>query len=166
MIQANNLEKSSQKVTLALLATQSLSSASFMMVFTVGSIIAVALAGGNSQWTGVPSTLVMVGAALIAYPVGRLMDRVGRRPGLTLGFAFGILGAVIAGLAVINNSLLLFLLGVFLIGFNRGTNDLGRYAAAEANVISKRARAISLVVLGGTVGSITGPGLIRNRRPG
>lgn len=160
MIHTDNSEKIGQKTTLVLLATQSLSSASFIMVFTVGSIIVVALANGNSQWTGVPSTLVMVGAALIAYPVGRLMDKVGRRPGLALGFVFGVLGAVMAGLAVINDSLLFFLLGVFLIGFNRGTNDLGRYAAAEANVISKRARAISLVVLGGTAGSITGPVLI------
>lgn len=161
MIHIDNLEKTSQKITLTLFASQSLFSASYIMVFTVGSIIAVALAGGNSQWTGVPSTLVMAGAALIAYPVGQLMDRVGRRPGLALGFAFGVLGTALAGLAIINNSLLLFLLGVFLIGFNRGTNDLGRYAAAEANVISKRARAISLVVLGGTVGSIAGPGLIK-----
>ncbi|HXV42967.1 MAG TPA: MFS transporter, partial [Anaerolineae bacterium] len=34
-------------------------------------------------------------------------------------------------------------------------------AAAEANVPTKRARAISLIVLAGTVGSITGPGLIK-----
>lgn len=161
MNHADSLEKTGQKITLALLASQSLFSASFIMIFTVGSIIAVALAGGNSQWTGVPSTLVMIGAALMAYPVGRLMDRVGRRPGLALGFACGVVGAAIAGLAVMGNSLLLFLLGIFLLGFNRGANDLGRYAAAEANVISKRARAVSLVVLGGTVGSITGPGLIK-----
>lgn len=43
----------------------------------------------------------------------------------------------------------------------KGVNDLGRYAAAEANVAEKRARAISLIVLAGTVGSITGPGMIK-----
>jgi MFS family permease len=131
------------------------------MVFTVGSIIAVELAGGNSLWTGVPSTLVLVGAASIAYPIGRLMDREGRRPGLVLGYVFGILGTIIAGLAVVNGSLYSFLLGVLLIGLAKGANDLGRYAAAEANVLSKRARAISLIVLAGTVGSIAGPGLIK-----
>lgn len=157
----NNLEKFGQKITTTLLVTQSLFSASFIMLFTVGSIIAVQLAGGNSQWTGVPSTLVMIGSAAIAYPIGRLMDRVGRRPGLSLGYVFGIVGATVAGLAVINGSLWIFLAGVFLVGWARGANDLGRYAAAEANVRSKRARAISLVVLGGTVGSITGPALIK-----
>jgi MFS family permease len=158
---ATNLEKSSRKITATLVATQSLFSASFIMVFTVGSIIAVELAGGNSQWTGVPSTLVLVGAAVIAYPIGRFMDRAGRRPGLTIGYVFGILGTVVAGLAVINASLLIFLFGVLLIGLAKGVNDLGRYAAAEANVADKRARAISLIVLAGTVGSITGPGMIK-----
>jgi MFS family permease len=156
-----NLEKSSKKITATLVATQSLFSASFIMVFTIGSIIAVELAGGNSQWTGVPSTLVLVGAAAIAYPIGRLMDRAGRRPGLMLGYVFGILGTGIAGLAVIKETLPLFLLGVLLIGLAKGANDLGRYAAAEANVPRKRARAISLIVLAGTVGSITGPGMIK-----
>jgi MFS family permease len=157
----NNLERLGHKITAALVAAQSLFSASFIMVFTVGSIIAVELAGGNSRWTGVPSTLVLVGAASIAYPIGRLMDRAGRRPGLALGYVFGILGAGVAGLAVVNESLFTFLLGALLIGLAKGANDLGRYAAAEANVPSKRARAISLIVLAGTVGSITGPGLIK-----
>jgi len=157
----SSLEKSGQKITSALLVSQSLFSASVIMLFTISSIIAVQLADNNSQWTGVPSTLIMVGAASIAYPIGRLMDKKGRRMGLSVGHIFGISGAVIAGLAVINESLLIFLLGVFCIGLAKGVIDLGRYAAAEANIVSRRARAISLVVLGGTVGSVSGPALIK-----
>lgn len=155
------LEKAGQKITAALLITQSLFSATFIILFTVSSIIAVELAGGNNQWSGVPSTLTLLAAAMIAYPVGRLMDRVGRRPGLSLGYFFGILGAMIAGWAVINQSLTIFLSGVVFIGLAKGVNDLGRYAAAEANAPHKRARALSFVVLGGTVGSVTGPSIIQ-----
>lgn len=154
------LEKAGQKITTALLISQSLFSASVIMLFTISSIIAVQLAGDNSQWTGVPSTLIMAGAALVAYPIGRLMDQTGRRIGLSLGHLFGIAGTLVAGAAVIQESLWLFLGGVFMIGLAKGVIDLGRYAAAEANIVSKRARAISLVVLGGTVGSISGPALI------
>jgi MFS family permease len=156
-----NLGKLGRKITLALLAAQSLFSASLIMVFTVGSIIAVQLAGGNTQWTGVPSTLVLVGAAMMAYPMGRLMDRIGRRWGLTIGNLIGVLGALAAGWAVVQGSLGQFLVGVFMMGLARGAIDLGRYAAAEANPARKRARAVSLVVLGGTVGSIFGPILIK-----
>ncbi len=155
-----NLEKISQKINFTLLASQSLFSAALIISFTVGSIIVVELAGGNRQWTGVPPTIVLVGAALIAYPMGRLMDRIGRRPGLSLGYLFGVAGAVTAGWAVIIRSLPMFLFGLLLLGLNRGTNDLGRYAAAEANPVHRRARAISLFVFGGTIGSVGGPALV------
>lgn len=58
---------------------------------------------------------------------------------------------------MIIGSLPLFLLGTLLFGLNRGTNSLGRYASADANPPRLRARAISLVVMGGTVGSVFGP---------
>ena len=159
-MQKTNLEKIGRKITLTLLAGQSLFSASSIISFTVSSIIVVELAGANKGWAGVPATLSLVGAAMVAYPMGRTMDRFGRRPGLALGYLFGIVGTLVAGWAVINQSLLQFLLGSLLFGLSRGTNDLGRYASADANPASQRARAISLVVLGGTFGSIAGPIII------
>jgi MFS family permease len=155
----NDLEKAGQRTALVLLISQSLFSASSIIAFTVGSIIVVQLADNNSQWTGVPSTLALVGAALVVYPMGRLMDRAGRRVGLSLGYIFGISGALISGWAVVQQSLPVLLAGVLLAGLARGVIDMGRYAAAEASRPDRRARAISLVVLGGTVGSIVGPSL-------
>jgi len=155
------LEKLGRKITLALLVSQSLFSASRIMTFTVASIIALQLANDNSQWSGVPSTLGQIGVALTAYPMGRLMDRAGRRRGLTVGYLVGIGGAIIAGVAVIQQSLVGFLIGVFFMGMTKSGMDLSRYAAAEANLPLKRARAISWVILGGTTGSILGPTLIR-----
>ena len=116
--------------------------------------------GGNAGWTGVPSTLVVAGAALMAYPIGKLMDRVGRRKGLSVGYMLGIGGTLVAGQAVISGSLPIFLAGIFVVGMTKGVLDQGRYAAAEASPEHKRARAISWVVLGGTAGSILGPSLI------
>ncbi len=156
----DNVDKLGRKITLTLLASQSLFSASSIMIFTVSSIIVVQMANNNG-WTGVPSTLTLVGAAMGAYPMGRLMDRVGRRRGLSAGHLVGISGALVAALAVINTSLPVFLLGMLMMGFTRGALDMGRYAAAEANLPHRRARAISLVVLGGTVGSVGGPALLK-----
>jgi MFS family permease len=156
------VEKLGQKITGALLLTQSLFSASLIMTSTVGSIVILSLVNNNSQWAGVPTTVSLIGSAIIAYPVGRLMDRYGRRAGLSVGYLLGIMGALFAGTAVLQHSLVFFLLGTLLLGCNKGTVDLGRYAAAEANVPGRRARAISLVVLGGTVGSIVGPTLIQH----
>jgi MFS family permease len=156
----DQLEKTGQKITWALLGSQSLFSAAMIISFTVSGIIVVELAEGNKQWAGVPGTVLLIGAAGAAYVMGRFMDRFGRRPGLTLGYLFGIGAALLAAWAVINQSLTLYLLSIIGMGLNRGTNDLGRYAAAEANPVHKRARALSLVVLGGTFGSIFGPLLV------
>jgi MFS family permease len=105
----NNVERAGQRTAFVLLISQSLFSASSIIAFTVGSIIVVQLADSNSQWTGVPSTLALVGAALVVYPVGRLMDRVGRRVGLSLGYIFGISGALVTGWAVVEQSLPVFI---------------------------------------------------------
>ena len=156
----NELEKISRRITFTLLVGQSLFSASFIMAFTVGSIIAVELANDNSRWSGVPSTLVVAGAALMAYPMGKFMDHFGRRLGLSIGYLLGVVAASVAALGIITTSLWIFLGGFLLLGLTRGIIDQGRYAAAQASPPSRRAQAISWVVLGGTAGSILGPGLI------
>jgi MFS family permease len=143
-----------------LFTTQSLFSAGYIMLFTVCSIIAVRM-GGSTTWTGVPVTLILAGASLGAWPIGRFMDRHGRRLGLSLGQLSGMTGSLIAGTAVLYDQLGLYLAGLFLIGIARGTLDMGRYAAADANPPAMRARAISLVVLGGTVGAFVGPSLLK-----
>ena len=89
------------------------------------------------------------------------MDRWGRRNGLSLGYIFGVIGMTIAGIGTLLQSLPLFLFGIVFMGFSKGVIDLGRYAAAESNSAKRRAKAVSLVVLGGTVGSIVGPTLIK-----
>jgi len=154
------LEYSPNKIIGTLVISQSLFSLSMFLNFTLASIVAVDLAGGNDQWTGVPSTVMLVGSALMAYPAGRLMDAIGRRNGLSLGHFIGIIGALVTMGAVIIGSLFGFLLGTFVLGLSRGPLEQGRYAAADAALPEKRGRAISLVVLGGTVGSVVGPMLV------
>lgn len=155
------LRYSEKKIVGALLVSRSLLETSMILVFTIASITAIDLAGGNKQWTGVPSTVGIIASAAVAYPVGRLMDRAGRRIGLILGHLVGLVGGVAAAWAVVEGSLLLFLGAIFVMGAGRGAVELGRYAAADASPPSRRARAISLVVLGGTVGSILGPILLK-----
>jgi MFS family permease len=154
------LDYSPGKITLTLLASQAFSSASIILLLTVASIEAVRLGGGDEKWTGIPSTLMLVAQALAAFVMGRLMDRIGRRAGLSLGHAFMLTGAVVAGFGALMGAMAVFLAGIFVLGLASGTLDLGRYAAADANPPERRSRSISLIVLGGTVGSLTGPSLI------
>ncbi len=148
-----------RRLTWLLFFGQSLSSAAFIAGATVGAIIGEQLSG-RPALAGLPSATYLLGSALAAYPAARLMERAGRRVGLSLGFVIGITGALICGFAVLRGSFLGFLLGMWGMGVTRGVMDLGRYAAAEMNPVAQRARAISTVVLGGTVGAILGPALV------
>jgi MFS family permease len=148
-----------RRLTYLLLLGQSLSSAAFIASATVGAIAGAQLSG-RDELAGLPAAAYLLGAALASYPAARLMERVGRRLGLVTGLALGVVGALLNGIAINQGSFLLFLIGYTLMGATRGFTDLGRYAAAEMHPLAERARAISLVVLGGTAGAILGPALV------
>lgn len=148
-----------RRLTWLLFFGQSLASAAFIAGATVGAIIGEHLSG-QPALAGLPSATYLLGSALAAYPAARFMERAGRRPGLSTGFLIGTVGALVCGFAVLQGSFLGFLLGMAGMGVTRGFTDLGRYAAAEMHPAAERARAISTVVLGGTVGAILGPALV------
>ena len=147
------------RIVSILFVTQSLASAGMIATFTVNPIVGASLSG-NDALAGLPGALLQIGAATAAYPAGRLMARFGRRPGLTAGFAFGMAGMMVSGTAIMLSSFLLFLFGLALIGVARGIVDQARYAAADAQPIDLRARAISTTVFASTVGAIGGPALV------
>jgi MFS family permease len=138
---------------------QSIGSAALIANATVNPIVGAELSG-NDALAGLPSTLLLLGAASASQPAGYLMQRVGRRWGLALGFFVGLVGMIVGGFAIVTHSFALFLLGLLLIGGARGAVDQSRYAAADAQTPERRARAISTVVFAGTIGAIVGPKLV------
>jgi MFS family permease len=148
-----------KKITVVLFLVQSLSSAGFIAAFTVNALVGVELSGQRSM-AGIPETVRVLGQALAALAWGYTMERIGRRRSLAMGQVVGVIGSGIAGAAIIARSFPVFLLGMALMGMARASADLGRFAAAEVHLPTERGRAISNVVLGGTVGSIVGPLLV------
>jgi MFS family permease len=147
----------------ALMATlfvaQVLGSTGHSIVMAVGGILAAAITGTNA-WVGVPVAVAALGAALASWPLSRLMARVGRRPGLTLGYGLAVVGAGLGMAGVLAGSFTLLLLGMALFGVAQTSNLLARYAAADVTPASERGRAMGLIVWGATIGSILGPNLM------
>ena len=145
-----------RKITITLFAAQSFGSAGFIAAATINSLVGAKLSG-EPAWAGVPSSVYQVGGALAAFGWGYGMDRLGRRGGLTLGLILGVIGAGIAGGAVLMQSFMLFLVGLALMGAANSALQLGRFAAAEVHPPAERGSAISNVVIGGTMGAVFGP---------
>lgn len=151
-----NLETLARKITGVLFAQQSLASAGFIAASTLNSIVGKELSH-NSSWAGVPTAVYQLAAAFSAFLWGYVYDAIGRRKGLTTGLLSGAFGSGVAFYAIATQSLPLFLTGLIFMGIANSAVQLGRFAAAEVNKPEHRGRAISNVVIGGTVGSIVGP---------
>ena len=147
-----DFSKLARKITWVLFANQSLASAGFIAAATLNSIVGASLAN-HAGWAGVPTAVYLLAGALAAFGWGYLFDSMGRRNGLVTGLLLGALGSGIAFYAIVIHSFIFFLGGMVLMGIANAAVQLGRFAAAEVNQPKNRGRAISNVVIGGTVGS-------------
>lgn len=153
------MERIRLRIVSALFVAQVLFTAANIAAFTLSPIIAAGL-GGSDGYAGLPSTLSLLGRAALAYPAGWLMDRIGRRLGLSLGFLVGVAGAVLSALAIREGSLTLFLWAAFALGGMRAAGEQSRYVGAEIFPRARRARVIGLIVFAGTIGAVGGPLLV------
>jgi MFS family permease len=152
----DNLAHVARKITVVLFTQQSLASAGFIAASTLNSIVGNELSH-HANWAGVPSAVYLLAGAFAAFAWGYVFDAIGRRGGLVAGLIVGVLGSGAAFFAIMQSSLAVFLGGMVLMGTANAAVQLGRFAAAEVNLPENRGRAISNVVIGGTVGSVVGP---------
>lgn len=153
-----DLARLARKITFTLFLAMSLGSAGFLVAGTVNAIAGAEISG-NPAWAGLPAAMFTLGTALSAFILGIVMEHFGRRVGMLLGVGAGLLGTVLAAMAIGWVSFPIFLVGMVFSGSARAALQLGRFAAAEVHPPQQRGRAISNVVIGGTVGSILGPWL-------
>ena len=151
--------------SIALLSTaQILSGLAAGSVVSVGSLMAVKLAGSDA-WAGSVTTASTLGAALSSLALARLAASRGRRISLVTGLALASLGATSIILSAVLSSFLLLLVGGALMGVGSAANLQARFAATDLSTTRTRARDLALVVWMSTAGAVTGPNLIRLGAP-
>jgi len=141
-----------------LFLTTGLATMAGIMIATVNPLVAAGMMGAAGA--GIPSAATLLGQASSSYAWGRLTHASGWRKGLTLGLLLGGLGLLASTFGVVRGAQGVFLGGLLLAGMAFAVVLLSRFAAGEIVPAGQRARSISIVVLGGTLGAVFGPLLV------
>ncbi|MFI7022426.1 MFS transporter [Micromonospora sp. NPDC049900] len=145
-----------QRRTLRLLCgTQVLGGIGVTIGFAVGALLVAEIAGTAAA--GLAQSAAVVGGALLAVPITRVITGHGRRPGLAVAYGVGALGGTLIVVAAATRWIPLIFLGMLLFGGGSAANLQARYAAVDLAAPARRARHLSLVVWATTVGAVAAP---------
>lgn len=131
---------------------------------TLGGLTGIYLLGPDKSLATLPVSGFHLGAAMGAIPAALLMRQLGRRLGFMSGALVGAAGGCLAATAVVSGSFVLFFLALAAVGFAHAFAQQYRFAAADTGTEAFRARAISLVILGGIAAAVIGPQTVIHTR--
>jgi len=109
---------------------------------------------------GLAQTSAVLGAAALALPLARLTAKGGRRLALAVGYMAGVIGSIFAITGGAQQNIFLMLIGTFLVGAASAAGYQARFAAIDLATTETRAKQLSFVVWGSTIGAVTGPNLM------
>ena len=143
-----------------LAAAQALTGANAAVVFATGSIVGATLAPSMSLAT-LPLSIYMLGLAAGTLPTGMISQAYGRRAAFIAGTGCGALCGLIAAVAILYGSFVLFCFATFLGGIYGAVSQSYRFAATDSASVAYRPKAISWVMAGGVFAGFLGPQLVQ-----
>jgi len=148
------------KVVKTLAAAQVLSGVGVAGTVAAGSLLVSSITDSETL-AGLAQTSAVLGAAALALPLARLTSKGGRRLALSVGYCAGVVGSVLAILGGAHRNIVLMLMGTFLVGAAAAAGYQARFAAIDLATNESRAKQLSFVVWGSTIGAVTGPNLMQ-----
>ena len=148
-----------QRVVRTLASAQVLSGVGVAGTVAAGSLLVSSITDSETL-AGLAQTSAVLGAAALALPLARLTARGGRRLALSVGYASGVIGSIFAILGGAQRNLSFMLLGTFLVGAASAAGYQARFAAIDLATNETRAKQLSFVVWGSTIGAVAGPNLM------
>ena len=142
-----------------LAAAQALAGANSVVFYATGAIVGSTIAPDASLST-LPITLFVLGMASSILPFGTLARKRGRKAAFMVGTGAGMITGLMAAVAMMLGSFLLFCCAAFLGGAYAAVALSFRFAATDGVSPERRARALSLVMGGGVLAGIIGPSLV------
>ncbi len=157
-VPAGVVSSAQRRTVRTLVASQAIGAMGITIGIATASLLAKDISGSEEQ-AGLAQTFQVLGSALAAFLLARLMGLRGRRFGLVTGLLLGSAGAALCVVAGAVESMPLLLFGAMLLGSTTAANNAARYAATDLAEPSRRARSLSMVVWATTIGAVLGPNL-------
>ena len=142
-----------------LVAAQAILGSQVAMIFVIGGLIGQQLSPIACLAT-LPISCIVFGSMTTAPWLSALMQKFGRRIGFSAGAIGGLVGAIIAAYALIQNNFWIFVIGSYFTGIYMSSQGFFRFAAVDTVSEAYRPKAISYVMAGGLLSAIIGPQLV------
>jgi MFS family permease len=139
--------------------SQCFTGAGMSFAFGLGPLMVIALTGSSSM-AGLSVGLIGLSRFLVSYPVGRITDTFGRKPGILLGLTLALTGALITGSSMLVGSFLVLVAGLLVFGMGMNGAQQLRVAATDMFPPNRRAQALGYLALGSLVGLVVSPVVI------
>ena len=139
--------------------SQSFMGASTQLGYGMGPLMVVTLTGSASL-AGLTVALFGFSRFLVAYPVGKITDTYGRKPGIQLGLGLSLVGTIIVGVAMLLHGIAALVVGILIFGMGFNAAQQMRVAAADMFPPRLRAMALGFVATGSLIGLVISPVLM------
>ncbi|MEA2984543.1 MAG: hypothetical protein QOD94_797 [Alphaproteobacteria bacterium] len=145
------------KRNMALFAlSQSFTGAGMQFAYGLGPLMVIGLTGSASL-AGLSVSLIGFSRFLVSYPIGKITDTYGRKPGILLGLVLALVGSVVLGLSLTFRSPALFVVGMLVFAMGMYGAQQLRVAATDMFLPHMRAQALGYIATGSLVGLVISP---------
>ena len=139
--------------------SQTFTGAGTNFTYGFGPLIVMDLTG-SATLVGLSVGLIGVSRFLVSYPVGKITDLYGRKPGILFGLVLALIGAVVIGFSMMLYSFGVFVVGMLIFGMGMNAAQQMRVAATDMFPPHHRAQALGYIAMGSLLGLAVSPMVI------
>ncbi len=132
----------------------------FETVLVLGALSAQNISGSDRIFGLATTTIFAIGQLVIALPVGKWMDRFGRRPVLLVGSLAETAALIFIGISLLAGSRLWFSFSLILLGLGSGAAQMAYLIGGDIYPPTRRAEGLGLMTTSIAIGIVAGPYLI------
>ncbi len=140
--------------------SQSFTGAGMQFSYGFGPLMVVSLTD-SAALAGLSVGLVGVSRFLVAYPMGKITDSYGRKPGIFLGLVLALIGTLTLGFAMEARSIAMFVAGLLMFGMGMNGAQQMRVGVADMFPSSMRAQALGYLALGSLFSLLLSPLMVK-----